>query len=279
MSVTAGAVIIPAHNEANVVRRTLEPLSTLACRGTVEVLVVANGCTDDTSRVARGVPGVRVLEISEASKAAALNAGDNAVSGFPRMYLDADIEVAPAAVLTVFRALTGGPALAARPPFVYDTAGATWLVRAYFRARSRLPDNGNALWGAGCYALSREGRGRFDAFPSLLADDYFVDSLFPDTDKQVVPTTPVVVRTPRTASALRAVLRRTYAGNAQLGAHLRSIPGADRSRTHNVRDLMRSVRSAASLVDAAVYAAFGLIGRVQARRNSLGWSRDESTRN
>ena len=118
--------------------------------------------------------------------------------------------------MAVLDALAAGPELAARPPFVYDVDGARSLVRAYYRARLRLPANTTALWGAGCYAMSRAGRSRFGHFPGLVADDYFVDTLFDPHEKRVVDVEPVVVRSPRTSRALGRVLRRTYGGNAEL---------------------------------------------------------------
>ena len=43
----------------------------------IELIVVANGCTDDTARVAASVdPRVVVVEMPQASKIAALNAGE-----------------------------------------------------------------------------------------------------------------------------------------------------------------------------------------------------------
>ena len=54
----AGAVIIPAHNEASVIGRTLGRLAPLAAGGQVEVIVACNGCTDNTAEVARGFKGV-----------------------------------------------------------------------------------------------------------------------------------------------------------------------------------------------------------------------------
>jgi cellulose synthase/poly-beta-1,6-N-acetylglucosamine synthase-like glycosyltransferase len=58
-----GAVIIPAHNEAGVIERTLGRLAPLAGDRQVEVIVACNGCTDDTAELARGFKGVRVLDV------------------------------------------------------------------------------------------------------------------------------------------------------------------------------------------------------------------------
>ena len=71
------SVIIPAHNEEVVITRCLQALLEDAPIDAMEVFVVCNGCTDRTAELARaqGYP-VQVIEIPEASKVAALNAGD-----------------------------------------------------------------------------------------------------------------------------------------------------------------------------------------------------------
>ena len=274
-----GSIIIPAHDEESVILQTLAPLAELAGRDSIDVVVAANGCSDRTASLARTVPGVHVLDLPQASKVAALNAGDAATDRFPRIYLDADVVAPAASVLAVLAVLEGGGALAARPPFVYDTCGASHLVRAYYRARTRLPANNRALWGAGFYALSDRGRARFGRFPDLISDDYFVDTLFEDSEKQVVPATPVVVRSPRTASALHRVLRRTYAGNAQLHQHVRTHRAKALPSNGNVRELARtSSTSPGALRDAAVYVAFALAGRWIPSGRRSAWQRDDSTR-
>lgn len=274
-----GSIIIPAHDEASVILQTLAPLAELAADDAIDVVVVANGCRDRTAELARTVAGVHVLDLPEASKVAALNAAETATDRFPRVYLDADIVAPAASVLAVLATLEGGAALAARPPFVYDTHGASWLVRAYYRARTRLPSNNRALWGAGCYALSERGRARFARFPDLISDDYFVDSLFGASEKQVVAAAPVVVRTPRTAAALHRVLRRTYAGNTQLEQHIRATGGEALPGSGNVRQLARTCgTSPAALRDAAIYVAFAFAGRWVPTGRRSAWHRDDSTR-
>jgi exopolysaccharide biosynthesis WecB/TagA/CpsF family protein len=272
----SGAVIIPAHNEAAVIGRTLESLRGVLEWGTVEVVVACNGCTDGTEDIAAGFAGVRVLHVGEASKTAALNAADALVQGWPRLYLDADIEVDAEAVASVFAALGGDGLLAARPAFRYDVAGASLPVRAYYRARMRIRANSEALWGAGAYALSEAGHARLGVFPPVTGDDYFVDRLFAPEEKAVVGTVPVVVRTPRSVEGLMAVLRRTYRGNSEL-----NVRDGGASLPETVRQLVASVRGPAAALDAVVYAAFAGAGRRRAflsRRSPETWERDDSSR-
>ena len=78
-------VIVPAHNEARVVGRLLGQLVSGAGPGEFDVIVVANGCTDDTAQVAAGYgPMIRVISIPVPSKREALMAGNQAAEGFPR---------------------------------------------------------------------------------------------------------------------------------------------------------------------------------------------------
>ncbi|MFJ4169519.1 WecB/TagA/CpsF family glycosyltransferase [Paenarthrobacter sp. NPDC089714] len=271
-----GSVVIPAHNEAAVIGRTLDSLREVLAWGTVEVIVACNGCSDGTEAIAAAYDGVRVIEVEAASKVAALNAADEAAQLWPRLYLDADIEVTAGALSAVFSALTEGSLLAGRPAYRYDTTGATFLVRAYYRARTRIPGNSEGLWGAGAYALSEAGHARLGTFPPLSGDDYYVDRLFTAEEKAVLDTEPVVVRTPRSPSALMAVLRRTSRGNAQQDA----VSG-DASASRTLRQLVESVRGPLTAFDALVYAAFAGAGRRRALRPgtpALAWERDNSSR-
>lgn len=266
-----GAIIVPAHNEAAVIGRTLRTLAPLAASGRVEVIVVCNGCTDATAAIAREVPGVRVLETESRGKPAALNTGDAAATLWPRLYLDADIEIHPGAVEAVFAELGGGT-LAARPSFRYDTRGASALVRAYYRARDRMPSTHGSLWGAGAYAMSRAGHERFGAFPPELADDLAVDAAFGPGEKTVVDTEPVRVRTPRRARDLVAVLTRQRRGN--LGSAAASTTAS------TVRELVGATRGPLRFYDSAAYLFFTSFGRYSAAKADpeTEWERDESSR-
>src|SRR6478735_2382051 len=53
------SVVIPAHNEAQVIEPNLRALLAGVEPGAFEVVVVCNGCTDATADIARRVDGVR----------------------------------------------------------------------------------------------------------------------------------------------------------------------------------------------------------------------------
>ena len=94
------SVVIPAHNEAKVIARCLASVLTDDRADDLEVIVVCNGCTDDTARVAKEHDErVCVVETDVPSKSNALNLGDDAATSFPRMYLDADVELDPGALV------------------------------------------------------------------------------------------------------------------------------------------------------------------------------------
>ncbi|MCG7288064.1 glycosyltransferase family 2 protein [Cellulomonas sp. ACRRI] len=302
-----GAVVVPAHDEAAVIGRTLAGLAPWARAAGVEVVVVCNGCRDATAAVARRFPGVRVLEIPEASKPRALDAGDRAVRQYPRVYLDADVAAVPAAVAATLRALAEGPWLAARPPAAVDLAGASAPVRAFHRARARLAGPRDALWGAGVYGLSERGHARLGRFPDVLADDLWVDALFAPGEKGVVDAPPVRVVAPRTARSLVRVLARTARGTSEVRARTGAaaaarpdgrvtappgggdpgtttpVPVPVRGPGRTAGALLRTVRGPRSALDAAAYAVLVTLGRARARARSRAgrparWERDESSR-
>jgi hypothetical protein len=274
---SAGAVIIPAYNEESVIARTLDGLLPLLSSSGVDIIVVCNGCTDATSEVARRYSGVTVLETPVGSKPAAMNLGDSATERWPRLYLDADIQVEASAVEAVFRELSRpGAPLASRSSSIVDTRGASLPVRSYYRARARIPDQATRLWGAGLYAVSEAGHGRFAGFPEVTADDSWFDGLFAEGEKTIVETVPARVQAPRTTAALLQILRRHRRGHVELAT---ADPGAQ----GRGRALLGTIRGLPSALDALCYAALAAAARFQPRRPMVGpgmqqWEKDTSTR-
>jgi glycosyltransferase involved in cell wall biosynthesis len=277
------SIVIAAHNEEAVLEACLKALEADGTYSSLEIIVVANGCDDGTASVARSHAGVTVLELEQASKATALNAGDAVARSFPRIYLDADIAVPAGGVDALVKALDTSGVLAAAPGRALDTGGRPWLVRAYFAISERLPVFCDALFGRGMIALSAQGRARFGTFPLMVADDLFLDSLFGLGEKAHVSAFAITIESPLTTRDLVHRLVRVRRGNAAMrraserGMVKARVRRADRSAW--LRDV---VVPEPRLAPAGIaYAAITVLAAVLARKGSatsLAWGRDEYTR-
>lgn len=276
-----GSVVIPAHNEASVIRRCLDALLAGFEPGELDVVVSCNGCTDGTAEIVRSsAPLARVVEIETASKPAALRAAEETVSTFPRIYLDADVVLPSSAARRVLECLSSGSALAARPPVRYRTDDSSAIVRSYYRARTRVPAVMNSLWGAGVYGLSAEGRSRFREFPDVLGDDLFADQHFAPEEIAIIDASPVLVHVPRRSADMLRVLRRIYQGNAQNRALASFAAGPAGTTRGTARDLIRLLRrEPAAAADIVVYVTLAVLARATLTVASLrSWERDNSSR-
>lgn len=278
------SVVIPAHNESGVLTSTLHRIARDDLAPHLEVAVVANACTDDTAEIARSfaasVPGLTVIETPTPGKANALNLGDEAVGAFPRIYLDADIVLGPDALAGMVDALAVDEPAAGSPDVRFDLEGADRWVREYYRVFKRLPYVTDDLLGLGVYALSEQGRARFDEFPDVLADDLYIQRLFAPRER-VRTRGHFAVRAPRRWSDLVKVRTRVDRGNAQLASvPTPSTVGTDRTSSSSVRALARSVATDPALLPAAgVYVGTTVVARVRSRfSNDRSWGRDESSR-
>lgn len=272
-------VVVPAHDEEAVIAASLDHLFHAAREAGVglEVVVVPNGCSDRTAQVAASVPGAHVVELHGPGKPAALNAGDEACETFPRIYLDADVQLDARAVAGLAAALATDEPVVAAPRIHFDTTGVSLGVRAFYRIFARLPYATDDLVGLGVYGLSAAGRARFDVFPDLQADDLFVQRLFPPEERVVVDGR-CTVAVPRDLRNLVKVRTRVARGNREL-SHAADDERFASSSGSTMRALIDLVRSRPSLAPSAVvYLGIGVAARVRARRVPQTWDRDDSTR-
>jgi glycosyltransferase involved in cell wall biosynthesis len=274
------SVVIAAHNEGRTIGRCLDALLGDGPAGRFEVVVAANGCSDDTVAAATR-PGVVVLDLPTAGKAAALNAAEREVVSFPRVYLDADSaltgdDIARLAAAVIGDATTDATALAATACRVVDTSGRPVVVRHYYRMLSRHPSFRHSLFGRGVVVLSERGRARFDRFPEVLADDFFLDSLFAPGEKSVVPNVTSVVDAPSTTRVLVRRLARVRRGNREIrGQH---DAGVSARRVEGLRWLIDAVRATPAFApSAAVYAVVTAYAIASSRLVvRASWGHDQS---
>ncbi|MFD5409546.1 glycosyltransferase [Streptomyces nojiriensis] len=290
------SIVIPAHNEGRVIGRLLDALLADASVSGPDIVVVCNGCTDDTARVA-GERGdrVRVVEIPTPSKHRALRVGDEHARGFPRLYVDADVVVGAADVGALVGALDRSPELlAAAPGRDIPLGGCAWPVRAYYRVWQRLPAVREGLFGRGVIAVTEAGHARLAALPPLMADDLAASLAFGPGERRVVEEARVVVRPPRTWSDLirrrvraatsSAEFERFQAARQAEAPEAAAEPVSEQTARTGTADLRALLWARPALLPGVVvFVAAALAARRGSRKairdqDFSTWLRDESSR-
>lgn len=211
------SIIIPAHNEANVIGRCLDSMTEGAEPGELEILVVCNGCTDNTAEVARSYgPLVTVLESEIPSKNAALNLGHARATSYPRFYVDADIVMPLESIRRTAEVLRGGEIHGAAPRMRVDLEGRGWPIRAYYDIWLRTPYVEEGMLGSGVYAISEEGGSRFTTFPDIIADDGFARLLFKPEERLTVEDAWFLMTPPETLQSLIHINVRRRVGRFEM---------------------------------------------------------------
>ena len=274
--------MIPAHNEGPVIRRLLEKLTNGADPGEMDIIVVANGCTDDTVEVAASFgPAVRVLTLPVASKHEALTAGDRAAEGFPRIYVDADVELRVGDVRALAAALGQPGVLAAAPQRELAMTERPWQVRWYYDVWALLPGAQRGLWGRGVIAVNEAGHARLAGLPALQADDLAASLMFKPHETALVPGAHVIIHPPRTFAGLLRRRARSVTGGAQIDRAPGLDGSADRTQISDLTAIVR--RRPAMLLRVGFFLSVAVFARLRASRSLVHhdyqtWLRDESSR-
>ena len=283
-------VVIPAHNEAAVIGRCLKAV----CRGLPDdaaVVVVTNGCTDDTAARVTAWPDPRVtgVDVAAASKRAALNAGDAHCEGGgerpgrARFYVDADVTVDGGDLTRVARLLddpAAGVEVAA-PQMRVELDGRPWSVQAFYRVWTALPYVREAMVGSGVFALSAAGRARFETFPDITADDAYVRLHFKAAERRVVSDASFLIQAPRRLRDVIKIKTRSHFGNLELRERFPELWANEEGGAGG--GLAALARRPGWWPALAVYLVVKVVSRRRAearlRRGERDvWERDESTR-
>ena len=271
------SIVIPAHNEERVLARLLDALGAGREPG-VEIVVVANGCTDTTAEIARQYP-VTVVETPVASKINALALGDDHVESFPRLYIDGDVVLSIAGVRALCAALTRG-IHATGPIRRVPMTNASLLVRWYYDIWLRLDSTRHELYGRGVLAVDKPGHDRVTPWRETMSDDLMIAMSFAASERRVVTGAEVVILPPR---SYRFLLRRRI--RAMTGNRLLAADGVDNLRRPQPPGptlLRLAVRKPwltpkiALFLTTAVIAKIG--GLIAAHRPTRRWLRDDSSR-
>lgn len=276
-------IVIPAYNEGAVIERCLQAMLADAKPGELEIVVVCNGCKDDTAARARKFePRVKVVETPVGSKIGALNLGDEHVSGFPRFYIDADVQLSAQAIRDV-AALLGddSPVLVAAPKAVVAFHDRPFLVRSFYKVWTSLPYFRENMIGSGVYAFSKKGRAKFDKFPDVIADDEFARLMVAPHERRATPAATFTIHPPRTLQGVLTINTRARAGSMELRKKFPAL--GDNQNTSAGRTLRILARTPELWPHAPIYLGVMFLAKLRAheklrKREEKLWDRDDTSR-
>jgi glycosyltransferase involved in cell wall biosynthesis len=277
------SVIIPAYNEAAVIDRCLSAMLAQARPNELEIIVVANNCSDDTAeRARRHGEQVEVIETPIGSKINALNLGDDAARGWPRLYVDADIVVSTEALRDVASMLgEDSPIVVAAPTAVVDYTDRSPLVQSFYKVWTQLPYFTEGVIGAGFYAFSRKGRQRFDRWPDIIADDEYARLTAAPEERAVTPNHTFTITPPTQLRRVAKIQTRARAGLYQLHE---KFPQMLRNETTSPARTLQVIAGRPDLwLHAPIYLGVMSYAKFMAHRKlrkgqQRVWERDETAR-
>ncbi len=270
------SVLVPACNEARFIGGCLAALlaSDPVPGHAIEIIVIANGCTDQTAAIAqRYADGarargwrLRVIEQAQGSKIAALNTGDEAATGRLRVYLDADVRVGATLLPELAVALThDAPRYATGTPRIAPPESR--LTALYARFWARVPFTTGGAPGFGVFAVNAAGRARWAEYPDVIADDTFVRLNFAPSERVQVAA-PYVWPMAEGLARLVRVRRRQDRGTAEIAARFPQLVANEGKPPADLTALAR-----ADPPGFAVYATVAALVRLGRPVAARGWVR------
>lgn len=275
-------IIIPAYNEQRVIANCLQSLLTQRdVTPDVEVIVSANGCSDNTVAICESYRSnfvtkgykYRVLETKVGNKHNALNVADR-IATFPaRLYLDADVTCSGGLLAQVTQLLNSSD-----PVYFSGTlsipAGASYFSNAYGKIWASMPYIRDTVTGIGCYGVNGAGRALWGDFPKVHSDDKFVRMLFTDDECHKTSATyqwPV----PQGLLTLIKVRTRWNKGNRELRSRFPDlfVQNNSRLKTDKQSLLTMIANPIQTVVFLSVYTTAALLAGLSRNQSQVAWSR------
>ena len=225
------SIIIPAHNEALYLPKTLQQINVArsAIDQESEVIVVDDASTDQTAEVALEA-GAKVVSINRRNIAAVRNAGASQAQYDRFVFLDADTflptETLAETISAFEKGWIGGGArveLEDEPRIFFLKKLLAWSLRFFWQSVGG--------WAAGCYVFcTRSGFEASGGFPEdyFAAEEYFISRSLKRLGKFRILSTPVVTSARKLRDySMWQLMRFMLSPLTQFSAPLRSRKGLE----------------------------------------------------
>jgi len=223
------SIIIPAYNEEALVLKTLAGLFDDNNLMNVELLIVCNGCNDQThlkvvSFIKKNSLLLKqknidflVLETSKASKTNALNMGINNSLSSIKILMDADIQICGKDLNILVDELKSKNLKAISPQVKFSFENSNFLVRQYYQVASiSFYNKNNRL--SNVIALSADGIKKIAPLPDVIADDEYIRRQFSPNEVSVSQRCSLIFTCTKNLVNLLQILTRVERGNVQLNS-------------------------------------------------------------
>jgi len=224
------SIIIPAYNEETLITKTLITLLQDNNLHNIELLVICNGCSDQTFSKTQSFINENSLslknkkidfllfETSKASKTNALNIGINNSHGLIKVFIDADIQICGKDVNLLISELQNKKLKAISPRVNFSFDNSSFWVRQYYRVASLSFYNANTRL-SNVIALSEAGIKQITPLPNVIADDEYIRRQFTENERAVSQHCSLIFLCAKKLKDLIQVLTRVERGNVQLNRH------------------------------------------------------------
>jgi glycosyltransferase involved in cell wall biosynthesis len=221
------SIIIPAHNEEQLIVTTLSCLLADEQLTRCQFYIVCNGCTDNTVTLIRSFIqtqnvclksrfiDIEIIETDIASKTNALNIGIKNLTTEQVVLLDADIKIQGSEVNELIAQLKQLKLLAVAPKVSFNYQRSSFFSRLYYRMSSQSFYNQYHRL-SNVIALSNSGIERIKYLPDIIADDEFIRRRFDMSEYKIIDDVLFEFTCPKTIKSLLQVLTRVERGNLQL---------------------------------------------------------------
>jgi len=223
------SIIIPAYNEERLINITLKYLLKDNNLKDCEIIIVCNGCVDNTFTVVSKYVESQfnlsitrniiftVLDTPIRSKTNALNIGINSAKSGNIIFIDADIHITGTDVNTLISNLSDENPLSVSPKIQFDFNESSFFVRVFYKVSSQSFYNQYYRL-SNVIALSAEGRKRLGVLPEVIADDEYIRRQFLVEEYKIIKNIHFEFKCPKNLKNLLQVLTRVERGNLQLNS-------------------------------------------------------------
>lgn len=274
---TPFSIVIPAYNESKLIAHRIELLANSLPPNCNEVIIVCNGCIDDTEGYAQEAINkieqshclFKIESLPLGCKVSALNYGVACSSNKYIVLLDADIDISGFDCATLLSALEQKKLMAASPRARFNFEHSSYLVKKFYRCVSQSSYNSTHRI-ANVIALTPHAVEQLFPLPKVIADDAYIQRSIGQSHYQVIEELSYIFHCPKTVLSALKVQTRIIRGNLELKRDFPKLIAPP------------SVLPAMRFKDKLIFYSFKLLAFTMAKLelslNIHKWHKDDSSR-